>query len=92
MCSVCIPWVEQYVPFSQSERVFVSVCFPLHRCMPQGYKSPGEHISFRWMLSNINVLYLSVNVLILLDLSYFSRFWTQYVSHCESQTLGRFER
>ena len=48
-------------------------------CMPQGYKAPADLVNFKWMLSNINVLYLSLGVVILLDLSYFSRFWTQYV-------------
>ena len=82
--------------------------------MPQGYKTPAELVSFKWMLTNINVLCaagplaslrtlglrllahpappcsprasfvtlpadLSLDVLTLLDLSYFSRFWTQYV-------------
>ena len=46
--------------------------------MPQGNKTEAEKLAFKWMLLQINVLYLGLNVLILLDLSYLSRFWTQY--------------
>lgn len=49
-------------------------------CMPQGEKTLADKLSFKWMLENINVLYLSMQVLVLLDLSYLSRFWTQYES------------
>lgn len=44
--------------------------------MPQGSRSPAEQAAFRWMLYNVNVLYVSMNVLILLDASYIGRFWT----------------
>ena len=44
-------------------------------CMPQGERTPAEKVEFVHMLQNINVLYLSLSVLILLDLSYISRFW-----------------
>ena len=55
-------------------------------CMPQGAKTPSEKVHFKWMLENINILYLGVNVLILVDLSYFSRFWTQYEAWLSMQT------
>ena len=47
--------------------------------MPQGrYKSKTEDIEFSVMLPNINLLFLFCRVLILLDVSYMSRFWTQF--------------
>ncbi len=47
--------------------------------MPQGDRTDAEKLSFGWMLSNVNLLYLGLSVLILQDLSTLSRFWTQYV-------------
>ena len=44
-------------------------------CMPQGKRTAAEKVAFDHMLSNINFLYLGCDVLILLDLSYLSRFW-----------------
>ena len=46
--------------------------------MPQGSRSPAEEVAFTHMLKNANLLYLGTLVLILLDLSYISRFWTQF--------------
>ena len=47
--------------------------------MPQGRsKTEVENIEFTTMLPNINLLYLFCSVLILLDGSYMSRFWTQF--------------
>ena len=47
--------------------------------MPQGRKKTEvEDIEFMTMLPNINLLYLFCSVLILLDGSYMSRFWTQF--------------
>ena len=55
---------------------------PSHACsywsMPQGDKKTWELIAFRVMLRNINLLYLFCGVLVLADLSYISRFWTQF--------------
>ena len=48
-------------------------------CMPQGKeRTPPEVADFQRMLKQINFLYLGARVLILLDLSYLSRFWTQF--------------
>ena len=48
-------------------------------CMPQGRdRTPAEKIEFSWMLKHVNFIYLGMRVLILLDLSYLSRFWTQF--------------
>ena len=43
--------------------------------MPQGERTEGEKVEFDWMLQNVNLLYLGMRVLVLLDLSYLSRFW-----------------
>ena len=43
--------------------------------MPQGKKSPAERVQFEFMLQNVNLLYLGLKVLILLDQTYVSRFW-----------------
>ena len=47
-------------------------------CMPQGQRSAAENAEFKHMLTHANLLYLGCSVLILLDLSYVSRFWTQF--------------
>jgi len=47
--------------------------------LPQGEdKTPAEKAEFGQQLPNINLLYLGCSVLILLDRSYSSRFWTLY--------------
>ena len=47
--------------------------------MPQGDdKTQSEVIEFRVMLPNINLVYLFCSVLVILDLAYLSRFWTQF--------------
>ena len=47
-------------------------------CMPQGEeKTPAQDADFKRMIAQVN-LYLGTSVLILLDLSYVSRFWTQF--------------
>ena len=48
-----------------------------YSCMPQQPRLPEEDDEFLAMLSGINVIYLGMKVLILLDMSYMSRFWTQ---------------
>ena len=50
-------------------------------------KTPAEKALFKWQLQNINVLYSSMKVLILLDLSYMSRFWTQYEAWLSMQAV-----
>ena len=47
-------------------------------CMPQGQnRSAADAKDFKSMLHRINSLYLGMRVLILLDLSYMSRFWVR---------------
>jgi hypothetical protein len=43
--------------------------------MPQGQRTEPESADFRRMLSMVNLLFLGAQVLVLLDLSYMSRFW-----------------
>ena len=48
-------------------------------CMPQGDdRSAAQKEEFKWMLSNVDWIYLGASVLLLVDLSYISRFWTQF--------------
>mmetsp|Transcript_20026 Transcript_20026/g.40664 ORF Transcript_20026/g.40664 Transcript_20026/m.40664 type:complete len:517 (-) Transcript_20026:44-1594(-) len=47
-------------------------------CMAQGKRTDAEKAEFKAMLKQINILYLGATVLILLELSYISRFWTQF--------------
>mmetsp|Transcript_28045 Transcript_28045/g.94207 ORF Transcript_28045/g.94207 Transcript_28045/m.94207 type:complete len:913 (+) Transcript_28045:106-2844(+) len=55
-------------------------------CMPQGEdKTPLEKVDFKRMLMNVNLLYLGSSVLILQELSYMSRFWTQFEAWCSMQ-------
>jgi hypothetical protein len=49
-----------------------------YHCMPQGAeKTAAERVRFRWMLQSVNLLYLGCSVLILMDISYLSRFWVR---------------
>jgi hypothetical protein len=57
-------------------------------CMPQGTRSRAEGDHFKWMLQHINLLYLGCSVLILLDISYLSRFWTQMEAWLSMQLGG----
>ena len=44
-------------------------------CMPQGERTVQEKAMFKAMLPNINLLYVSATVLVLMDRTYLSRFW-----------------
>ena len=47
-------------------------------CLPQGKERTEDELAdFRRMLKEVNLLYLGTSVLILLDLSYISRFWVR---------------
>ena len=41
-------------------------------------RTPSEIRQFELMLGNVNLLYLGMSVLVLMDRSYLSRFWTQF--------------
>ena len=46
--------------------------------LPQGDdRTPAEKAAFAQQLPNINLLYIGCSVLIMLDRSYFSRFWVR---------------
>ena len=57
--------------------------------MPQGDKEPWELVAFKVMLHNINLLYLFCGVLVLADLSYVSRFWTQFEAFLSLRTVAK---
>ena len=62
-----------------------------YSCMPQRPRLKEEEEEFSAMLSGINVIYLGMKVLILLDMSYMSRFWTQaeaWMSMQDASTSG----
>ena len=40
-------------------------------------REPAEKKMFGWMLNNVNLLYLGGSVLLMVDLSYISRFWVR---------------
>ena len=48
-----------------------------YSCLPQGEQTEEERNDFRRMLSEMRMLYLGASVLLLVDLSCLSRFWTQ---------------
>jgi len=47
-------------------------------CLPQGERTDAETTEFSAALPQINLLFLGCRVLLLVDLSYISRFWTQF--------------
>ena len=47
-----------------------------HTCMPQGERTNEEQELFSATLAHVNILYLGVRCLLLVDLSYLSRFWS----------------
>ena len=49
-----------------------------YTCMPQGQRTPDEQRAFSTMLANVNWLYLGCYVLVLMERSFLSRFWTQF--------------
>eukprot|EP00900_Chrysochromulina_parva_P008962 jgi/Chrpa1/18067/Chrysochromulina_OHIO_Genome00025503-RA len=56
--------------------------------MPQGRdKTPSESAEFKEMLPNINLLYLTCSVLILMDRTYMSRFWTQFEAYLSMRAI-----
>ncbi|KOO25348.1 trafficking protein particle complex 8 [Chrysochromulina tobinii] len=49
-----------------------------YSCAPQGERTPQQQELFSLTLENMDFLFLGASVLILLDMSYMSRFWTQF--------------
>jgi len=56
--------------------------------LPQGVRTPAEKAEFSLMLSNVNFLYLGCAVLILLDRSYLSRFWTCFEAYLAFRSVS----
>jgi len=67
-----------------------------YSCMPQRERNGQEAArelreEFKAMLPNINLIYIGCSVLVLADLSYVSRFWTQFecwLAMCEPSEEG----
>ena len=55
--------------------------------MPQGQRNKSETIEFKTMLPNINLIFLGTQVLIIMDSSYFSRFWTLFEAWLSMQQV-----
>jgi hypothetical protein len=56
--------------------------------MPQGEnKNERDSAEFKEMLPNINLLYLTCSVLILMDRSYMNRFWTQFEAYLSMRAI-----
>ena len=55
--------------------------------MPQGKRTDEEKSEFKLMLPNINLIYLSAHVLIMMDSSYYSRFWTLFEAWLSMQSI-----
>ena len=58
-------------------------------CMPQGDRTPEEQADFKIMLTNVNMVFLGMRVLLLLDMTYMSRFWTQCEAWLAMQKMSR---
>jgi hypothetical protein len=56
-------------------------------CMPQGERSEEDQQEFDRMLPHINLLYLSMGVLLLVDIAYLSRFWTGFEAWLSMQHM-----
>ena len=69
-------------------RVWIDWC-----CMPQGERSGPDKAEFKRMLPRINMLYLGCSVLLIVDNTYATRFWTQFeawlaMRKCTANGLG----
>ena len=97
ICTVSHRWMARHEPDADGTQLkVVKAHVRAHRasiklvwydawCLPQGVRTPAEELEFKTMLREVNLLYLGMSVLILLDLSYQSRFW---VRGWRSNTLG----
>ena len=88
VCTVSHRWMAQHNPDEdgtqlralqahlESQRQIEWVWYDAW-CLPQGDRTEEEAADFGRMLREVNLLYLGSSVLILLDLSYVSRFWVR---------------
>jgi hypothetical protein len=56
--------------------------------MPQGERTATEKRHFERMLRSVNLLYISASVLILLDMSYFSRLYAATPALCAGMRMS----
>ena len=82
-------WFDTYHPDKESakpkrlkdlleDRPDISSVWIDHTCLPQGRRNEQEQRYFDWALQNVNLLYMTCEVVIFLDQMYTGRFWTQY--------------
>ena len=76
------PTGEQFVALCDHVKLHTSIKFVWidYCCISQGERSADELKEFKFMLSNMNFLYLGCSVLVLLDLTYMGRFWVFFSS------------
>jgi len=55
-------------------------------CLPQGTRTPHEKAEFDRMLAQVNLLYLGCSVLVMIDMTYIGRFWTQFEAWLSMQS------
>ena len=53
-------------------------CMPQHDTKGSDDRTPAQKAEFKWMLEHMHMLYLGASVLLMVDRSYMSRFWTQF--------------
>ena len=73
---------ERLVALPDVELVWID-----YSCMPQGKRTETEHAEFTMMLPHINLIYLAARVLVIMDSSYFSRFWTLFEAWLATQEV-----
>merc|ERR1712136_252820 len=64
------------------EKVWIDWC-----CLPQGNKSEAEKAFFSQSLEVVNLVYLALGVIIVLDSSYMARFWPQFEAFLSFQKV-----
>ena len=69
------------------ERPEIELVWIDYSCMPQGERTDKEKSEFKTMLPNINLIYLSAHVLIIMDSTYFARFWTLFEAWLSMQSI-----
>lgn len=57
-------------------------------CLPQGRRTDAESALFSKALEHVNLLYLSLDVLLMVDNSFSSRFWTMFESWLAMQSCS----
>ena len=79
-CALCPAQAKELRAFLETSPQIKYVWYDF-ACMPQGDRSPEDKEIFSSTLPHVNILYLGATCLLLVDISYLSRFWTQVRAH-----------